>query len=273
MKYMLMRKADADTENAVLPTEEILQAMADYNDRMTQAGVFVDGNGLRPTREGCRIQFRNGEPTIVHGPFEQTSEQLAGYSVLEVDSLEDAIAWAKQWPPEDADGNVTLELRRYFTLEDFKPSPALEQHRSLGQLPREMNVHVAFAGHCREAMEFYAEVTGGNLEAVITYGETPAAEDVAPDMHDRVIHASLNLRGRRLMGADMSGDCYQPPQGAQVHLEYDDPEQAEQVFRKLSDGGAVIMPFEKTFWAQRFGMAKDRFGVQWMISSQIEHCQ
>lgn len=159
------------------------------------------------------------------------------------------------------------------TLEDFDPSPALEQHRSQGQLPREMNVHVSFAGNCREAMAFYAEVTGGNLEAMITYGETPAAEDVPPEMHDRVIHASLNLRGRRLMGADMSGECYQPPQGAQVHLEYEDTDQAERVFRELSEGGTVIMPFEKTFWAHRFGMAKDRFGVQWMISSQIEHCQ
>ena len=115
MRYMLMRKADTDTENAVLPTEEILQAMADYNERMLHAGVFVDGNGLRPTREGCRIQFRNGEPTVVRGPFEHTDELLAGYSVLEADSLE-----------------------------DFEPGSALEKHRSMGNLPREMNVHVAF---------------------------------------------------------------------------------------------------------------------------------
>ncbi|KXJ43069.1 Uncharacterized conserved protein [Marinobacter salarius] len=273
MKYMLMRKADADTENGVMPTDDLLQAMADYNERMTQAGVFTGGDGLWPTREGCRIQFRNGEPTVINGPFEQTSELLAGYSVLEVDSFEDAIAWAKQWPKEDAGGNVTLELRRYFTLEDFAPSPALEKHRSQEKLPREMNVHVAFGGNCREAMEFYAEVTAGTLEAVITYGETPAAEDVPKEMHDRVVHSSLNIRGRRLMGADMAGDCYQAPQGTQIHLEYDDTEQAERVFRALSEGGAEIMPFEQTFWAHRFGMTKDRFGVQWMISSGLEQCQ
>lgn len=272
MKYMLMRKADTDTENGALPSQDILQAMADYNERMMQAGVFTNGQGLRPTSEGCRIEFRNGEPTVMHGPFEQTSELLAGYSVLEVDSLEDAIAWAKQWPPEDAGGNVTLELRRYFTLEDFEPSPALDQHRSLDQLPREMNVHLAFAGNCREAMKFYAEVTAGKLEAMLTFGETPAAEDMPPEMHDRIIHASINLRGRRLMGADMASDCYQSPQGAQVHLDYDNPEQAERVFRELSKGGTEIMPFEQTFWAHRFGMVTDRFGVQWMISSELEHC-
>lgn len=273
MKYMLIRKADADTENLVMPTEDLLQAMANYNERMTQAGVFTDGHGLRPTSDGCRIQFQDGEPSVVFGPFEPASELMAGYSVLEVDSLEDAIAWAKQWPREDAGGNVTLELRRYFELEDFEPSPALEQHRSLGRLPREMNVHVAFAGTCREAMEFYSKVTTGKLEAMITYGETLAAADVPPEMHDRIAHSSLNLRGRRLMGADMAGNCYQRPQGAQIHLEFDDPEQAERVFNALSDGGSIIMPFAETFWAHRFGMTTDRFGVQWMISNQIEHGQ
>ncbi|MFO7529699.1 MAG: VOC family protein [Marinobacter sp.] len=200
MKYMLMRKADADTEKGVMPSEDLLQSMADYNERMTRAGVFAEG-------------------------------------------------------------------------QDFEPSQSLEQHRSLGCLPREMNVHVAFAGTCKEAMEFYSEVTTGKLESMITYGETPAAEDVPPEMHDRIVHSSLNLRGRRLMGADMAGNCYQPPQGAQIHLEYDDPEQAGRVFKALSDGGSIIMPFAETFWAHRFGMTTDRFGIQWMISSQIEHCQ
>ena len=273
MRYMLMRKADPDTEKGILPSEDLLQAMANYNERMTEAGVFIDGDGLRPTSEGCRIQFGSDGPTVLHGPFGQTSELLAGYSVLEVESLEEAIEWAKQWPREDAGGNATLELRRYFTLEDFEPGAAIEQHRSHRHLPREMNVHVAFAGNCREAMEFYAEVTHGTLEAMITYGETPAAKDVPLEVRDRIIHSSLNIRGRRLMGADMAGDCYQPPQGAQVHLDYTDPEQSERVFHALAEKGTVIMPFDQTFWAHRFGMVKDRFGVQWMISAELEQCQ
>ena len=272
MKFMLMRKADANTENGVMPTEAILKAMADYNDRMTQAGVFQGGQGLQPTREGCRISFRNGEPTVLRGPFEQTSELLAGYSVLEVDSLEDAIRWAKQWPREDADGNVTLELRRYYTLEDFEPSAALEQHRAQERLPREMNVYLASPGNCREAMAFYAELTSGHLEAMLTYGETAAAAETPPEMHDRIVHASVNIRGRRLMGVDLAADSYQPPQGAQVHLDYDEPDQAERVFEALCDGGSVIMPFEETFFAHRFGLTTDRFGVQWMISCFANGC-
>ena len=75
------------------------------------------------------------------------------------------------------------------------------------------------------------------------------------------------------MGADMAGDCYQPPQGTQVHLDYNNTEQAARVFDELSEGGTIIMPFEQTFWAHRFGMVTDRFGVQWMISSELEQCQ
>lgn len=272
MKYMLMRKADVETENGELPSEQLLQAMADYNERLMQAGVFVTGDGLRPSREGCRIEFRGGEPKVVNGPFTQPSELLAGYSVLEVDSLEEAIAWAKQWPPEDADGNVTLELRRYFALEDFDPSEALEKHRSLDRLPSAVDVYLAFPGNCREAMRFYAEVFGGQLEAMLTFGETPTAAEMPPEMQDQIAHASLNLRGRRLMASDAPGDQYQPPQGAHIHLQYDDVTEAERVFKRLSEGGSVTMPFEQTFWAYRFGMPTDRFGVHWMVSCDLKAC-
>ncbi|MBB3139905.1 YciI family protein [Halomonas organivorans] len=272
MRYMLMRKADAATEEGVLPSQELLQAMGDYNERMIRAGVFVTGDGLRPSREGCRIEFRGGEPHIVQGPFAATEELLAGYSVLEVDSLEDAIEWAKDWPREDGEGHVTLELRRYFTMQDFEPGAGLERHVAQARLPRGLQVHLTFPGNCREAMAFYAEVTGGHLEAMLAFGETPAAAEVPAEWHDRIAHASLNVRGHRLMGADMMGDCYQAPQGAQVFLDYEDVEQAAEVFRRLAEGGQVQMPFEATFWAKGFGMATDRFGVHWMVSTPGEQC-
>lgn len=270
MQYMLMRKADAATEAGELPSQAVLGAMADYNRRMLEAGVFVYGNGLRPTREGCRLQFRDGEPRVIAGPFTPSEELLAGYSVLEVDSLEEAIEWAKQWPREDVD--ATLELRRYFSLEDFEPGPGLDKHRDQARLPRALNVHLGFPGNCREAMTFYAEVTGGRLEALLTYGETPPAEETPPDWHDRIIHASLNLRGRRLMGADQAGECYQAPRGMQVFLEYAEAEQAEAVFQRLAEGGRVTLPIAPTFWAARFGMLTDRFGVHWMIACLPGDC-
>ncbi|WP_163576466.1 YciI family protein [Halomonas faecis] len=270
MRYMLMRKADEATEAGELPSQEVLEAMADYNRRLDEAGLFVTGDGLRPSREGCRIERRGGELLVTDGPFVETKELLAGYTVLEADSLETAIEWARQWPRED--GDVTLELRRYFSLEDFEPGHGLDKHLDQARLPSELNVHLCFPGNCREAMAFYAEVTGGRLEALVTYGETPAARDTPSELHDRIIHASLNVRGRRLMGADMAGDCYQAPQGAQVHLEYEALEQAEAVFQRLAEGGQVTMPFDATFWARGFGMATDRFGVHWMIGCQTGRC-
>ncbi|PHQ14813.1 VOC family protein [Marinobacter profundi] len=165
-----------------------------------------------------------------------------------------------------------LLMRKAEMDDENSGLPRGDMLQDLDRLPLEMNVHVGFPGNCREAMTFYQEVTGGQLEAMLSFGETPAAEGVPADWHDKIIHASVNIRGRRLMGADAMGDCYEAPQGAQIHLEYGNPEQAERVFRQLGEGGAVIMPFEETFWAQRFGMTRDRFGVQWMISCQTRSC-
>ncbi|PRB80193.1 YciI family protein [Pseudomonas sp. MYb185] len=273
MKFMLMRKADEETEKGTLPSAEVLQAMHAYNERMIQAGIFLFGNGVRPTSEGCRIVFRNGEASVIRGPFSPTSDQLAGYSVLEVDSLEEAIDWARQWPREDSDGNTTLELRRYFELSDFNLDAALtDKHQRQMQLPMELNIHLSFPGNCREAMTFYQQVTGGVLEAMIPYAETPAATEVPAEQADRIIHASLNIRGRRLMAADMNGDCHQAMQGSCVHLEFDSLERAAEVFDQLQQGGQLIMPFEETFWAKRFGMTTDRFGTHWMIGYGTGHC-
>lgn len=272
MKFMLIRRADAATENGVMPSQEMLAAMADYNERMMQAGVLVSGNGLHPTSDGCLIQFNNGTPTILPGPLAPASERIAGYSVLETPSLDVALEWAQQWPTLDADGNVLLELRRYFTLEEFEPGTGLDKHHDHARVSDAMNVYVAFPGTCREAMQFYADVLGGHIECLLTYAETPAAEHAPPSLHDRIIHASLNLRGRRLMGADMAPEQYMPPQGVQIQLEYQEIEQASLTFTRLAEGGEVIMPFEPTFWSAGFGMATDRFGVQWMINVSADSC-
>lgn len=272
MKYMLMRKADTLTEQGVMPSQELLAAMGAYNLGMSEAGVFVDGNGLAPTSEGCRIEFRGGEATVIRGPLPETTEQLAGYSILEVSSLEEAIEWARKWPREDGDGTVNLELRRYYEMSDFEPGHGLDRIHQQSRLPSGMNVHLSFPGNCREAMTFYASVTGGSLATPMTYGESPAADQVPGSMHDKVIHAALNIRGRWLMGADMAAECYQPIQGVQVQLEYTDPAQAQMAFEQLAEGGRISMPFAETFWAHRFGMLTDRYGVGWMINCQAAPC-
>lgn len=272
MQYMLIRKADDKTEKGTLPSEHVYKAMLDYNERMIHAGVFVSGAGLKPTREGCRVQFRDGHPTVTQGPFTPLTDQVAGYSILDADSLEDAIEWAKQWPREDGDGNAILELRPYYQAEGLVSLPLKGQYQRQLDLPTEVNVHLSFPGSCREAMTFYQEVTGGFLETMITFAETPAAAEVPAELSDRIIHASLNIRGRRLMGADMADDCHQAMQGSCIHLEFDTHERAAHVFDQLQDGGQIIMPFAETFWARRFGMTTDRFGTHWMIGYGTGQC-
>lgn len=273
MKYMLMRKADSQTEQGVMPNNEMLAAMATYNQQMLDAGVFVDGNGLSPSSEGCRITFRDGVPTVTDGPFTETRELLAGYSILDVDSREEAIEWACKWPRMDSEGNVTLELRRYFELEEFVPGPGLDQHRQMitrmARMPSSVSMHLVFNGNCREAMTWYAKVLGARVVAMLTHAETPAASEVPPEVQELIIHAEIQIGRYIIMGADMVGDCYQAPKGHCLQLQYENVEAARLAFDQLATGGSVQMPFDKTFWAEGFGMLTDRYGIAWMINAGV----
>lgn len=274
MKFMLIRKADEQTEQGVMPSESLLQAMADYNERLMQAGVFVTGDGLKPSSEGYRIEFNEGQARVIEGPLGAPEQLVAGYTVLEVDSPEQAIEWARQWPAEDGAGQARLELRRYFELADFAPSEAIEQHRALGErlarLPQAVSTHLMFSGNCREALTFYADLMGGQVRAMLPYSGTPMAEEIPESFRDRICHAELVLGAHTIMGADVMPGCYQAPGGHEIALQYDDIAQGEVVFRELEKGGSVRMPFEETFWAQRFGVVVDRFGIGWMVNCGIK---
>lgn len=128
------------------------------------------------------------------------------------------------------------------------------------------NAYLSFNGNCAEAFRYYEKHLGGKIDALITHRETPAAAQTPPDWQDKIIHASISLNGTILMGGDVPPQMYQPPTGFSVNIVLPTPEEAERVFKALSDGGKVNMPMAETFWAQRFGMATDRFGVPWMVN-------
>lgn len=115
MRFMIIRKADADTEAGVLPTEQQIAEMTAYNEELAKAGVLLDGQGLHPSSNASRITFRDGEPTIVDGPFSEAKELIAGFTIIEVRSREEALEWVRRWPERD----VELELRQLFSSEDF----------------------------------------------------------------------------------------------------------------------------------------------------------
>lgn len=131
MRFMIIRKADADTEAGVMPSEALIRAMAAYVEEMVEAGVMRSGDGLRPSREGARVEFRDGTPRVIDGPFAEAKELVAGVSVIDVPSKEEAIRWLLRWPREDGDGNVTLELRPMYEVDDLGAGEGIEHHKRL----------------------------------------------------------------------------------------------------------------------------------------------
>jgi hypothetical protein len=115
MRYMILLKANADTEAGVMPSEELLAAMGRFNEELVNAGVFLDGDGLQPSSKGVRIKFDGTTPTVTDGPFTETKELIAGYWMIQVSSKEEAIEWMKRAPLEDAE----VEIRQVFEAEDF----------------------------------------------------------------------------------------------------------------------------------------------------------
>jgi PhnB protein len=126
--------------------------------------------------------------------------------------------------------------------------------------------YLNFDGTCAEAFRFYERVLDGKIEFITTFAEAPAGMPVAPGMEDRVLHVRLAAEGALLMGSDCPPGLFQPMQGLLVALEVDSAERGQRIFDALAEGGRVQMPFQPTFWAERFGMVGDRFGTPWMIS-------
>jgi hypothetical protein len=127
-----MVKATKDSEAGVMPSEERLSAMAQFNEEMVKAGIMLDGNGLQPSSKGARVRFSGDKRTVVDGPFTETKELVAGYWILQTKSLAEAVEWIKRCPNPHNEGGE-IEIRQLFELEDFGDSEAIDHHRRLEQ--------------------------------------------------------------------------------------------------------------------------------------------
>ena len=129
---MMMVRANKDTEAGVMPEEQLIAGMNKYNEKMAKAGVLLEGAGLQPSSKGARIKFFGNKCTVTDGPFAETKELIAGYWLIKVNSKAEAIEWAKRCPPLHGDGTEgEIKLRQLFELEDFSPSPAIDDARKL----------------------------------------------------------------------------------------------------------------------------------------------
>lgn len=129
-----------------------------------------------------------------------------------------------------------------------------------------LNPYLTFAGQCEEAFAFYARCLGGTIELMMPHEGTPAEEHAPPEWRKKILHARLKVGDGVLMGSDAPPSHYKAPQGVSVSLHVQQPAEAERIFAALSANGTVRMAMQETFWATRFAMFVDRFGIPWMIN-------
>jgi hypothetical protein len=125
------------SESGAMPEESLMAAMGTYHEELAKAGVLLDATGLQPSSKGWRIRYAQGQRTVIDGPFAETKELIAGYTLIQVRSRDEAMEWARRFPApfgEHADGEI--EVRQLFELEDFEPGPAVERFRELDAAKR-----------------------------------------------------------------------------------------------------------------------------------------
>ena len=132
------------------------------------------------------------------------------------------------------------------------------------------NPYLTFGGNCATAFRYYERVLGGKIVMLMTHADMPQSEQnqTPPDWKDLVMHVRLVVGDNVLMGSDAPPDRFNKPQGISVALQIPDPKEAERVFAALADNGTVTMPIQQTFWAVRFGMLVDQFGIPWMVNCE-----
>ncbi|MBL8238733.1 MAG: VOC family protein [Bryobacterales bacterium] len=130
-----------------------------------------------------------------------------------------------------------------------------------------LSPYLNFNGNCRAAFLYYEKHLGGKIQMMMTHGDGPPNPNMPADWGTAILHAQIQFGDTILMASDVPPDRQQPIRSAYLHLELEGIEEAERAFGAVIDGGEAIMPMAETFWAPRFGLARDAFGVLWMISA------
>jgi hypothetical protein len=135
MRFMIVVKATKDSEEGKFPQdkEKIFAAMATYHEELAKAGVLLEASGLQPSSKGWRVKYAGGKRTVTDGPFTEAKELIAGYTLIQVKSREEALEWSRRFPNPLGEGaEAEIEVRQLYELEDFDPSDAIERFREIG---------------------------------------------------------------------------------------------------------------------------------------------
>lgn len=132
MRFMIIVKATKDTEAGKRPEEKMFQVMTDYHQELAKAGVLLDASGLQPSSKGWRVRYSGSKRTVIDGPFAEGKELIAGYTLIQAKSREEALEWSKRFPNPVGEGlDAEIEVRQLFELEDFGPSESLDRFREI----------------------------------------------------------------------------------------------------------------------------------------------
>jgi PhnB protein len=143
-----------------------------------------------------------------------------------------------------------------------------KQHKPKRSETMQLNPYLHFNGQCEAAFKFYEQCLGGKTVFKMTYGESPMADKSPPAWRDKIMHARMMVKDQVLMGSDALPERYDAPKGFSLSLNFTEAAEAERIFNALVEKGTVVMPLEQTFWAERFGMLVDQFGIPWMVNCQ-----
>lgn len=132
MRFMIVVKASKDSEAGVMPSEDLLAEMAKYHEELQKAGMLVDASGLKDSSKGWRVKYSGNKRTVTDGPFPETKELIAGYTIIQAKSREEALQWTKRFPNPAGEGKeCEIEVREFFELEDFAHGEAIDHFREL----------------------------------------------------------------------------------------------------------------------------------------------
>lgn len=134
----------------------------------------------------------------------------------------------------------------------------------------QVNAYINFNGNCREALEFYERCLGAKIIMLRTHAGSPMDEKTPAAWKEKILHARLHVGESVIMASDSPPEYFKAQEGFYLSLQLDDTEKAERIFLELAKDGAIHMPLQETFWAKRFGMLRDRFGIPWMLNCDLK---
>lgn len=278
MKVMVIVKATASSEAGVMPSEELMKAMGEFNEELVKAGIIESGDGLKPSNQGFRVRFSGSKREVIQGPFVETNELIAGYWLWNVDSMDQAIEWVKRCPNpmlEDSE----IEIRPFYTMEDYADWDTTGEFAEKEQGLRDtvamqnsmqqaaMNNYLFFSGRCEEAINYYKEHIGAKIGMLMRFSDSPEPlpeELLAPGFENKIMHCEFTVADSKILASDGCDDGTNMS-GFSLALTLNDQEQAHRVFNALAKNGQINMPLAETFWSPLYGQVTDQFGVAWMV--------